>query len=235
VPVKILFALALLGSMGPATGAGFEDRWTHGLQVQSEQIPGTTSMNGMEFHVSRVTGPDVSLLFARIVAEWNAAPGGNAPRLLRQGGWTMVGRIHNGHSQVVQWRTAEAGAELLWSDADLQVAPSAARLPQYLPAACRWNGPVQGRSSGQQFLQTSGFCAARASEVTAELESKLREEGWRTSRTPAGLRAGRSGSALEAIVLPADDRSLRELDAAMVALVETREAGDAFQRIGRRR
>lgn len=230
--VKILHALVLLACTGTAAGAGFERRWTHGLQVQSEPVSGQTAMNGMEFRIWRVAGRDVPALFTRIVADWNAVPGGNAPRFLHQGGWSMVSRIHDGHLQVAQWRAGEAGAELLWSDTDLQATPSAVKLPRYLPAGCGWNGPVHGRVAGRQFLQAAGFCPMRAADIAAELERALREEGWRTRRTPAGLRAGRIGSALEAIVSPTDGRNSRDQEAATVVVVETHEAGDVARRIG---
>lgn len=218
--------LALLGS-GAAAGAGFESRWTNGLQVRSETVPGATAINGVEFRMTRVTGRDVPALFARIVADWNATPGANAPRLLQQGAWSLASRLHEGHSQVVQWRQGEEGAELLWSDTDLRTPASPARLPRYLPADCKWSGPVQGRSVGQQFLQATGFCRAHAPDVTAQLERSLNEEGWRTRRTPAGLHANGRGRSVEAIVSEA--RGF-EPGGTSVVVVETSEAPAQLRR-----
>jgi hypothetical protein len=126
---------------------------------------------------------------------------------------------------VIQWRPAPSGAELLWSDTDLQATSLEARRTRYLSATCTWNAPISGRAAGQYFVQSIASCAARASGVIDGFEKELRQQGWQTRRTPAGLRARRGAGTLEAVIQPVDDATGRKRISSTIVTVETQALG----------
>ena len=213
--------LAWLGCLGTVSGAGLEPRLMTGLDVHSEPVPGATAVNGVPFLISRATGRDVPLLFERLVSEWREAADGHPPRLDRNGEWNIASRIHDGHSEVIQWRMARSGAELLWSDTDLRAIVPHASPPRYLPAICQWNAPISGRATGQHFVQSIASCTARPSAVTDHFDDELPQQGWQTRRTPSGLRARRGESALEVVIQPVVVPAERLRNASTIVVVQT--------------
>jgi hypothetical protein len=215
--------LAWLGCLGAASAADIEARLMSGLDVRSESVPGVTGVNGVLFEMSRVTGTDVPVLFERMLSEWRRVADGSPPRRLRNGDWNIASRIHDGHSQVIQWRLAPSGAELLWSDTDLQARAADTRSSRYVPALCRWNAPISGQAVGHRFVQSTASCAAPASRVTDDFEQELRQQGWQSLRSPSGLRARRGRGTLEAVIQPADEGTGPHRISSTIVMVETHE------------
>jgi hypothetical protein len=166
-------------------------------------VPGRTSVGGMSFLIQRATGRDVALLAQRILEDWRRESGTEGVQLLTSGDWSVGTRIHQGRSQVTQWRVSRDLPELLWSESDLhrQVLPPP--VPQYLVPACRWTGPVRGTVAETTYSQSTGSCTARPSIVLAAVEAALGRNGWRTRRSASGLNASRVHEQLQVVVMPA--------------------------------
>jgi len=199
--------LAFLALLHTVAAPAFESRWTQGLQVSWEELPGGTSFGGMSLLIQRATGRDVPLLAQRILEEWRRESGFERVRMLSQGDWSIGARIHQGRSQVTQWRVSGESPELIWSDSDLYRQALSTPVPKYLVSYCRWTGPVRGTVAETTYSQSTGHCDARPSTVLAAVEGALIREGWRIRRDPAGLNANRVNRRLQAVVAPGGKRS----------------------------
>ena len=221
-------SLAFLVTLHSVASPAFEIRWTQGLQVSWEQMPGRTSVGGMSLLIRRATGRDVALLAQRILEDWRRESGMQAVKLLNSGGWSIGTRIHQGRSQVTQWRVSGEASELLWSESDLSRQSKSPPVPHYLVPACKWSGPVRGTVAETTYSQSTGRCAARPSTVLAEVDAALVRNGWRTRRSASGLNASRPNAHIQIIVTQADRRTPGGVDGGSAAVVlEVRSGGPA--------
>ncbi|HXS31243.1 MAG TPA: hypothetical protein VN755_10450 [Steroidobacteraceae bacterium] len=200
-------SLAFLAALHSVASPAFEIRWTQGLQVSWEQMPGRTSVGGMSLLIRRATGRDVALLAQRILEDWRRESGMQAVKLLNSGGWSIGTRIHQGRSQVTQWRVSGEASELLWSESDLNRQLLPMPVPQYLVPACTWTGPIRGTVAETTYSQSTGRCTARPSTVLAAIETALGKDGWQIRRSASGLNASRINTRLQVILIPAEQRS----------------------------
>jgi hypothetical protein len=202
MPLNPLVSVLVCAGLCTAPSFAMDSRWTQGLRLSWEALPGDTAFNGMSFRVQRATGLDVPVLAQRIAADWQRESGGEGLKLMRHGEWSILSRIHDGRSEVVQWRERSEDAELLWSEADLRLEPQPSLAARYLVSACNWLPPISGSATGGRFRQFTGYCASRSAAVGDALASALQLEGWRTRRNASGLMAERKGDRFEAVISP---------------------------------
>jgi hypothetical protein len=165
--------------MGAAAEAhAFEPRWTVGLDVSTERMVGQTGVNGILFRVERATGHGVPELAQRMRIDWQREQGEIPVLASSESGWSLLGRISRGESEVVQWRGVGDEAELIWSITDLRERNDVplGKVPR--PRNCSWMPPVHGQVLGQWFLQVSGYCPGTSSALSAELRRLLSGSKW---------------------------------------------------------
>lgn len=176
--------LVLLGP-GFAVDAAAEDlrRVAQDLQVRVENLEGEVAVNGLPITISRAVGPGVPALAERLVGQWRLESGQDSVHLLSCCGWKLASRIHNGDSQVVQWRSTALASELLWSTLGSRApiaAPPMADAP--LLPDCSWSGPVHGRVAASQYLQVSARCPLDPEAALAMMIRRMASEGWHWQR-----------------------------------------------------
>ena len=176
--------VVLLG-LGLAVEAAAEDlrSTARGLDVLVERVEGEVALNGVPVTISRAVGPGVTVLAERLVDRWRRESGQGSVRILQCCGWQVASRIHNGESQVVQWRTAGTQSELLWSTlGDPAPIPAPPKPKTPLPADCSWSGTIHGKVAGSHYLQISAQCALDAESALDLMIRRLADEGWHWQR-----------------------------------------------------
>jgi len=202
MPLNPLVPLLVCAGLCTTTSLAMEPRWTQGLRLSWEALPGETTFNGVSFRVQRATGPDVPVLASRIAADWQKESGSDGLKRMQQGEWSILSRIHDGRSEVAQWRKQSREAELLWSETDLRLQPQPPSSPRYLISACNWMRPITGSTPGVRYRQFTGYCSLRSAAIGNALGSALELDGWRTRKEPSGLVADRAGEHLKALITP---------------------------------
>lgn len=183
----ILRAAAMVLTMIPCQAAHAFDAWLiAGLDVATEQIPETVTVDGAPFTIQRATGTDVPKLAQRIESWWRAQ--GSEVRSLQQGGWAMKTRMRGALSEVLQWRTHRQTPELLWSSLGSDVVSRVSPDPGLaLPVQCVWGRSVYGHSAGHDYLQRSAGCTGSADALQASLQLSLPDQGWRVRSMNRGV------------------------------------------------
>src|SRR5689334_13467901 len=208
--------LLLLGAQ-----AAFESRWISGLHVVTESLSGQTAVNGVLFQVQRATGRDVPVVAERMLADWRGESGSDHVLLLPGIGWTVFSRIHQGESEVVQWRAAGEESELLWSSTNL--GKTDRLLPRGtvpLPRGCHWQSPVHGMVNGSSFIQTSGSCPGTVPAVSTDFRQLLSGMGWTLHYGGKGLlQLEQGGRRAQIVLMPARSDAIRSA-ASDVVIVE---------------
>jgi len=202
--VSLKPCLVFLVALHAPPARPFETRWTAGLQVQCEEVSGRTSVGGMSFVIQRASGRDVPLLAQRILDDWRRESGVERVRVLKHGDWSVGTRIHDGRSQVTQWRISGDTPELLWSEAELYRQPLAPKQPRYLTPLCSWVAPVRGTVAGNIYSQSTGRCAEHPSAVLAAMQAALVRAGWEVRTGSSGLNAHLEGRQVQVVVTQPD-------------------------------
>jgi hypothetical protein len=224
--VKWLLPLALALSVQAA--AQDLQQVARGLDVRVEELEGQVGINGLPFAISRAVGPGVPNLAERVVQQWSRQSGFESVRRLQCCGWTFASRIHNGESQVVQWRLSGTDAQLLSSTLRISArtpAPPVVSAP--LLPDCSWSRPVHGRIAGSQFIQQSARCALAPEEALQLMVRRLENAGWHSRRQgPLLVQAQRGTTKAQLIAAPEQD-PLPVLAPALSSLVllESRPVG----------
>lgn len=168
-----LLAALLFSTAVPA----LEPQLARGLSVRAEKVGEGVVVDGLRLSMERFTGEDVLQLAERVEAAWRMQ--GSQIRALRQGEWTLRSRLLDTRSEVVQWRAAEGGGEMLWSSLDvrasLQPVPDAGLV---LPAGCLWLRSAWGESTGHHYLQRSARCRQSRDQLAGQLQRAMEADGW---------------------------------------------------------
>jgi hypothetical protein len=214
--------LAVLLLLVAASAPAFESQWISGLHVTTEQLTGKTALNGVPFRVQRATGRDVPVLAERMRSDWRDSAGDQVLPA-SESGWRLFGRIHDGRSEVVQWRGIGESSELLWSTMELRDVrrpPPAGTVT--LPSGCLWLSPIHGLVQRNRFIQTTGFCPREVSAVAADLRRSLSGKGWRLRQHQGHvLQIERGNQRAQIVLAPAS----REPDPARATAVVVLEVG----------
>lgn len=184
--------------LAPGQAISFESRWTSGLSVTTERLTGHTAVNGMRLRIDRATGRDVQRLAARILDDWQRESGVEHVMASSTGDWNLFSRIHRGESEVVQWRGADSGGELLWSSADLLHLDHPPHSTVPLPSDCHASPPVHGSVEKGGFIQRTGTCPGDVPNVAARFRRILGSSGWTTGEAVGSvLQAQRDGQKVQ--------------------------------------
>jgi hypothetical protein len=179
-----------------------DQRLATGLEVSVEQIEQGIRIDGVLVDVKRATGVGVPALVSRITRAWSSE--GSMLRPGSTNGWQLASRIHNGVSEVLQWRGEGAQAELLWSalHAGNKAEPDAD--PQLvLPRNCRWVRRIAGGSRRGRHMEATAACNGSSPPTAAALATGLQQRGWHIQLTSAYSLQGQSETTEgQAIVLP---------------------------------
>ncbi|MFO1504451.1 MAG: hypothetical protein U1F39_11665 [Steroidobacteraceae bacterium] len=191
-----------------------------GLAVHIETVDGALGINGLPLSVSRATGTQVLQLVERLLRQWRSESGAAAVRTEECCGWSIASRFHDGNPQVIQWRDTAAGAELLWSVADVRaVKKDSAETSVPLPAGCTGSPPVQGQVAQRRFLQYTARCTAGVKPLLESIARDFARHGWVWQRRGSSLQAQQGAVQAQAIALGVREAG-REVTA--LVLVESR-------------
>jgi hypothetical protein len=200
-----LVLLLLLLLLAPGVDA-IEARDFSGLDVAVERIGEPVIVDGVQMRIQRAQGIDVQRLAARIERRWQGE--GGTLRHLHQQGWQMLGRWHEGRSDLIQWRGEGRQAVLLYSRLDTQHKPLRQAAPPFsLPFGCAWGRVVEGEAKGRRYLQRSAVCRGSSAELQPAVRTALDAQGWvLRSETAAAMELGRGGMHGTLLFAPGPDR-----------------------------
>lgn len=202
------------------------------LNVHVEQLEGDVALNGVPVTITRAEGPGVPALAERMINRWRSESGPDSVWLSECCGWKLASRIHNGESQVVQWRTTVTDSELLWSTLVATAPPPAPPMVNApLPPDCRWSGPVHGKVAGNQYVQISARCALDPQAALDLMIRRLASAGWRWQRQGRlVVHAARGQVRAQLIAAPMlDPRRLPAPGQSSLVLLEARPSGGSFR------
>lgn len=193
--------VALLQLLIAAPVIAFEQSDLRGLDVEVEPIPEAVHIDGVASHLTHARGRDVPRLALRTERRWRA--GAQPVQRLQHSGWTLLTRLRDGHSEVMQWKGEGADAQLIFSRIDLKARPRPVEAaPFLLPSACSWGRVVGGAVAAGQFEQRSARCRASAVRAASWLRATLTSQGWQVSGPDSALSASRDPHRASLLVLP---------------------------------
>lgn len=185
--------------------AAIEPADLRGLDLLFEEIPEPIRMEGVAAHVEHARGRDVLRAVERTERRWRAQV--HPVQHLQVGGWTLLARLRDGQSEVLQWRGEGADAQLLFSRIDLKARlrqPPAS--PFVLPAPCSWGPVVSGKAAASEYQQRSARCRATVAASVAVLRAALSSQGWQVSGSDAQLLVERNRLRASLLVVPGISR-----------------------------
>lgn len=199
--------------------AAIETRDARGLQVVVERIDGSIRIDGLAMQIQAASGRDVAQLAARIEQRWRDE--GSTLQHHAQSPWKLVTRLHDGRSEVIQWRGSGASARLLHSVVDaMRATKQAAAAPFVLPPQCAWGRVVEGTAGPAAYAQHSAHCRMPPASLVAMLRQRLAAQGWSVQgERGLALQLVRPGIDAELIIAPGQAR-----DESAVVWVSTRLA-----------
>lgn len=191
------FALALLACTSCA--GAFEPRDARGLDVRIEPLPEPVAVDGVVFEIQFASGKDVAELARRVELRWRQQ--GSPVQHVQQRGWQLVARWNAGRSELMQWRSEGAAAQLVFSSLDTLKPPvRPGRGPLLLPSRCAWNRQVGDHSH----TVSSATCRLTLPELQRQVRAALVAQGWSIQReTAALLEIARDGSSAHLTLVPA--------------------------------
>ncbi len=174
------FALALLACTSCASA--FEPRDARGLDVRIEPLPEPVAVDGVVFEIQFASGKDVAELARRVELRWRQQ--GSPVQHVQQRGWQLVARWDGGRSELMQWRSEGAAAQLIFSSLDALKPPvRPGRGPLLLPSRCAWNRQIRDRSH----TVSSATCRLKLPELQRQLRAALVAQGWSIQRDAGAL------------------------------------------------
>ena len=143
-----------------------------GLDVDVENLPAGTRVNGVAIATTRIVGPDVPAFATRLERQWTTEPGSVIARWTVVGPWRVLSRAKGPLSEVLQLPDRYGAREALLSQIDLSVRPVPAPVSALrLPKTCKVTNTVHSTSADEVTLQLVAFCRAPATVVAQQLRS----------------------------------------------------------------
>ncbi len=196
----------ILLALSRSVSAGELHDAARGLEVRVEDLPGSTSFNGLPLRISRAAGPGIGMLARRIIDDWRAESGPESVRVEDCCGWRIASRIRSARPEVIQWRGEGPASELIWSESEpesARVPPESGTLPR-MPQ-CRWSTRVSGRVGGRQFAQVAADCGLPAGDLLDAIGRHLDRGGWhRQTLVSRVIRAERQHAQLQVVIVERD-------------------------------
>jgi hypothetical protein len=159
---------------------------SRGLSVTIERISGPLVVDGLALHVERAHGRDVATLAQRIQQRWRIE--GSHPQLAQHQDWQMASRWSGNRNEVLQWRDAGSGGELLFSWLDATRPPGRpAAAPLTLPPPCSWGRAMEGEIQGGRYWQHTARCRGTPRELLPRLRDALDRQRWSISDAGGGI------------------------------------------------
>lgn len=160
-----------------AQSVALEARDARGLDVRIDPIAESVHVDGLAMHIQAASGRDVERLAARIAERWRAE--GSLLQHHSQSSWTLLTRLVDGRSEVIQWRAGGGSAQLLHSVVDAMRAPGRpSHGPFVLPPQCAWGRVIEGNAGPAAYAQHTARCRAPPATLTAALRQRLAAQGW---------------------------------------------------------
>lgn len=181
----------LLLTLLPGPVLAFEANDLAGLAIQVDALPEPVRVDGATFRIQRAVGASAPELVERIRQRWQAQ--GSLVRESTAGTWRLLSRWRGQTSELLQWRIAEQGPEVVLSTYQPGSAGAPSRQSAFqLPANCAWGRTISGKAGQAAFEQSSAYCTGSPRSGWTGIVGQLKRSGWRVlSSTAVSVHADR--------------------------------------------